>query len=391
MRILVVTSQFPIQGEPTRGRPLQQTVRALSRLADVHVVSPVAGYPAWARPRSYTFRAPDLAHAVEGCSVEYTRYPVLPLVTRPLNGWACGRTLDGALRRFRPDVVLGYWLYPDGLGAMQAARRAGVPFLAGARGSDLRVRDAVTRRLTRPVVRAAGRLLVVSEDLGRIAVEGYGADPARIRVVANGCDASLFHLGDRRQARATLGLEPDRRLVLYVGRLVPGKGLRELFAAADAIAARGEDVDFALVGDGPMREEVARLAAASKARVHLAGALPPASVATWLVAADAVTLPSHSEGQPNVLIEAMACGRPVVATRVGGIPEIVDARCGLLVPPADPEALADALAATLARDWDEAALARRFSRSWDTVAAETLAACQDTIADHPTGARPCAA
>ncbi len=391
MRILVVTSQFPIHGEPTRGRPLQQTVRAMSRLADVHVVSPVAEYPGWARPRSYTFRPPDLAHAVEGCSVEYTRYRVLPLVTRPFNGWSCGRTLDTALRRFRPDVVLGYWLYPDALGAMQAARRAGLPFLAGARGSDLRVRDAVTRRLTRPVVRAAGRLLVVSEDLGRVAVTGYGADPARIRVVANGCDASLFHLADRDRARASLGLAPDRPLVLYVGRLVPGKGLRELFAAASILAGRRPGVEFALVGDGPMRDEVAHLAAACGARVHLPGALPPAAVAQWMAAADLVTLPSHSEGQPNVLIEALACGRPVVASDVGGIPEIVDDACGHLVPPGDVDALAAALADALGRDWDEAALSRRFSRSWDAVAAETLAACDETIGAHGAGATPCAA
>jgi glycosyltransferase involved in cell wall biosynthesis len=110
-----------------------------------------------------------------------------------------------------------------------------------------------------------------------------------------------------------------------------------------------------------------------------------------MAAADLVTLPSHSEGQPNVLIEALACGRPVVASDVGGIPEIVDDACGHLVPPGDVDALAAALADALGRDWDEAALSRRFSRSWDAVAAETLAACDETIGAHGAGATPCAA
>lgn len=391
MRILVVTSQFPIQGEPTRGRPVYQTVRELSLLANVHVVSPVAEYPRWTRPRSYTFRPAPSGHEVEGCSVEYTRYPVLPLVSRPLNGWSCGRTLDAALLRFRPDVVLGYWLYPDAVGAMQAARRAGVPFLAGARGSDLRVRDAVTRRLTRPVVRAARRLLVVSEDLGEVAVARYGAERERIRVIANGCDATVFHATDRDAARAHLGLSADARLVLYVGRLVAAKGLRELFAATARAAATEPALELALVGDGPMRDEVARLAAASGVRVHLPGALPPHEVARWMAASDLVTLPSHSEGHPNVLIEALACGRPVVATSVGGIPEIVDRASGLLVPPADADALAGALAAALGREWDHAALSRRYSRSWRDVASETLRACGEALAAHRGSEQPCAA
>lgn len=391
MRLLVVTSQFPISGEPTRGRPVYQTVRELSRMADVHVVSPVAEYPRWTRPRSYTFRRADSGHEVDGCSVEYTRYPVLPLVSRPFNGWACGRTLDAALRRFRPDAVLGYWLYPDAVGAMQAARRAGVPFLAGARGSDLRVRDAVTRRLTRPVVRAARRLLVVSEDLGEVAVARYGADRARVRVIPNGCDSSVFHARDRGKARARLGIAADARLVLYVGRLVPAKGLRELFAAATRASAAEPKLELALVGDGPMRDEVARLAAGCGVRVHLPGALAPGDVAQWMAAADLVTLPSYSEGHPNVLVEALACGRPVVASAVGGVPEIVDRRSGLLVPPTDAHALADALSAALGREWDHAALSRRHCRSWSDVAGETLRACGEALEPATGGARPCAA
>lgn len=382
MRILIVTSQFPIAGEPNRGRPIYQTVRALSGLAQVQVLSPVARYPRWARPRSYLYRASDPAHAVDGCEVRYLDYPALPALTRPLNGWLCARTLHAPLRAFAPDVVLGYWLYPDAHGAMHAARAAGVPLVVGARGSDLRVRDPISRALTAPVLRAADRILVVSEDLGRVAVQDYGADRRRVRVVANGCDAAIFHPHDRAAARAALAIPGDARLVAYVGRLVPEKGLRELLDAIQVLATTDPRIQLVLVGEGPMRAELeARIASLPEGRVRLAGAQMPEAVARWMAAADLVTLPSYSEGHPNVLVEALACGRPVVATSVGGIPEVVDTASGVLVPPGDAAALADALRVALARDWDESALAARFSRSWEQVARETLRVCEEAVAE----------
>ena len=391
MRILIVTSQFPIAGEPNRGRPVYQTVRELSRLAEVKVISPVATYPRWAQPRSYLYRAAEDAQGVPGCEVDYVRYPALPAISRPFNGHLCARALAAPLRAFAPDVVLAYWLYPDGYGAMRAAHAAGVPFVAGARGSDLRVRDALSRRLTRPVVRAARRLLVVSEDLGRVAVDGYGAEPHRIRAIPNGCDASLFHPGDRSAARRALGMAEDAEVVLYVGRLVAEKGLRELLQASRRLSTEQPRARVVLVGEGPLRGELdAALAADPSLPLQLAGAQAPADVARWMVAADVVTLPSYSEGHPNVLVEALACGRPVVATPVGGIPEVVDAANGVLVPARDADALAAALVQALQRDWDEAALARRFSRNWEQVARDTLDACGEALAETHAGGAYCA-
>lgn len=381
MRILIVTSQFPIAGEPNRGRPIYQTVRELAQLASVRVVSPVASYPRWAQPRSYLFRPSDPAFAIDGCEVEYASYPALPLISRPFNGWLCGRAIAASVADFAPDVILSYWLYPDAFGAMRAARRPGLPLVAGARGSDIRVRDAVSRRLTRPVITAAQRLLVVSEDLGRFAVREYGADPARIRTISNGCDAAIFHPRDSRQERAALDVPEDAELVAYVGRLVPEKGLRELLDAVQTLSATRPRLQLVLVGEGPMRAELqSRIAALPPGSVRLAGAQPADQVARWMAAADLVTLPSYSEGHPNVLVEALACGRAVVATPVGGIPEVVDASCGVLVAPRDASALAEGLDQALRRDWNPAALAARFSRDWREVALDTLRACEEAVA-----------
>lgn len=382
MRILVVTSQFPIAGEPNRGRPIVQTVRELAQLATVRVVSPIATYPHWARPRSYLFRQPEPGYRVEGCDIQYVHYNALPVVSRPLNGWLCGRSLHRPVEEFAPDVVLSYWLYPDAYGAMLAARRARLPLVAGARGSDIRVRDIASRHLTRSVVAAAQRLLVVSEDLGRIAVRDYDADPARVRAIANGCDAAIFHPADRAAARRELGMDADADIVLYVGRLVAEKGLRELVEATRALSLQRPRLHTVLVGEGPLQSELATLLAAEPSlRIQLAGPQPPSRVARWMAAADLVTLPSYSEGHPNVLVEALACGRPVVATDVGGIPEVVDAQCGLLIAERDAAALTAALGSALEVPWDSAALARKFSRSWHQVAKETLRACEEAVVE----------
>lgn len=106
MRILVVTSQFPIAGEPTRGRPILQTVRELAKLAEVRVLSPVARYPRWARPRSYLYQAPVAAETSRGIDVEFASYPALPMLSRPLNGWLCARALLEQARAFKPDLIL---------------------------------------------------------------------------------------------------------------------------------------------------------------------------------------------------------------------------------------------------------------------------------------------
>jgi glycosyltransferase involved in cell wall biosynthesis len=381
MRLLIITSQFPIAGEPNRGRPVFQTVRELARLATVRVLSPVAVYPRLLQPKSYLARAPGGDPVAGEVDAVHVPYRAIPALTRPFNGHLAARSLAPEVARFAPDVVLSYWLYPDAFAAQRLAQRCGLAFVAGARGSDIRVRDAISRRLTRRVVRGAQRLLVVSADLGRLAVSGYGGDPARVRVIPNGCDAAIFHPRERAPARAALGIADDAELLLYVGRLVPEKGLRELFDACAALAAARPRLRLVLVGDGPLRAELEARIGRDAPWARLVGAQPPELVALWFAACNLLALPSYSEGHPNVLVEALACGRPAVTTPVGGIPEVVDDSVAILVPPRTVEPLRDGIAQALDRTWDEAALGARFSRDWSQVAAETYRACEEALAE----------
>jgi glycosyltransferase involved in cell wall biosynthesis len=147
-----------------------------------------------------------------------------------------------------------------------------------------------------------------------------------------------------------------------------------LVEAASSLHPQRTNLHVYLVGEGPDRPLIESAIRAKNATSYI-HALPACAfddVAVWMAAADLVTLPSYMEGCPNVVLEALACGRPVVATNVGGIPEIMSDECGRLVPPREPVALAQALASVLGTAWDAVAISARGSRSWSTVAAKLL-------------------
>ena len=303
------------------------------------------------------------------------------MVSRALNGWSAARALLPRLRAFKPDLLLAYWIYPDGHAAVQVARRLGVPCVVGALGSDIHVRSGVNERLTRQTIGAADALLTVSVAMRQAAIRDYGAAPDKVHTIVNGFNTGVFGPQPQAQARAALGVDADAQLVVYVGRFVEAKGLRELLASLQALAPTHPRLRLALIGDGVMRDELRSLIGRSGLddRVLQPGGMEPAGVAQWIAASDVLTLPSWSEGYPNVVVEALACGRPVVATDVGGTREIVRADNGILIPPRDVDALSRGLAEALQRRWDHAAIAAAMRRSWDDVAVETLAVCHRVL------------
>lgn len=386
LRIAIVTPILPVPHDPTRGRYIHETARALSRLATVRTFFVQPRYPRIAalKPRSFLNGSVGEDHALDGIDLEAFTYPALPAVSRLSNGFLAARALTPRLRRFSPDVVLAYWIYPDGYAALRSARRLGVPCIVGARGSDIHVRSGLNAFMTRHTIARADRLLTVSAAMNAAAIAQYGAKPGRTHTIHNGFDTDVFHPRPRSPLRAELGIDESARVIVYVGRLVESKGMRELIEAFEALAARNPELRLALVGDGVMREPLTALIEARNLldRVLMPGALEPAEVAQWICASDVLALPSWSEGYPNVVVEAIACGCPVVATDVGGTREIINLENGILIPPRDAKVLENALAQALTRLWDHAAIASAMQRSWNDVAVETLEVCQRSVAEH---------
>jgi glycosyltransferase involved in cell wall biosynthesis len=188
----------------------------------------------------------------------------------------------------------------------------------------------------------------------------------------NGVDGELFSIRDMAEARAYLGIDHRGPIVAYVGNLKLPKGVRVLVDAVNPLVRRlgRSDVLVCIVGGGEATAEIAlrvRQLGVEK-HVRLCGRQLHASIPWWMSAADVVCLPSYMEGRPNAVLEALAVGRGVVATRVGGIPEILSEVTGVLVPPGDAGQLANGLSAALDRAWDPKAQRASVEHlSWDAV------------------------
>ena len=371
MRVAVVTQYFPTSAQPWAGHSAYQTLKQLAKNCELKVFYPEAAYPKLLRPKT---GAPgiDRTWQPDKVNAQYIPYPVLPVISRALNGWTMFRRLLPHVRAWRPDVILNYVVYPDGYAAVRIAEALSLPVVLTAIGSDLnRIPDRLVGAFTRAALRRASVTLSVSNDLARTARRLGAADS---RAILNGCDTTIFHPRDKGAARQALGLDPEAQIILYAGRLDVRKGLRELIAAVAALRPRRPLLRCFLLGDGSDKPLLQSAIAQHQleAAVTFVPAGTTATVAQWMAAADLFTLPSYMEGCPNVVLEALASGRPVVSTNVGGIPELMDARSGCLVPPADADALARALDETLSQQWSADEIASRHHRSWYDVSRDLL-------------------
>jgi glycosyltransferase involved in cell wall biosynthesis len=356
MNVLMVTSSYPkFPGDVTA--PFVESI-ARSVAARGHRVDVVLPYHPELRRASdepVRFHAYRYAPRDAWCLWGYAQsleadVRVRPLVylLAPLVTLALRRTVAGLLRERRFSVLHAHWLVPNAALVADLAAAHQTPLVVSLHGSDVFVAERLrlVTLLSRRTLRRAGAVTACSEDLRRRAL-ALGAPPARTRTVPYGVDATVFSPTlSVTQVRERLGVPADSFLVLAVGRLVEKKGFRYLIEAA----AQAADLHVVIVGEGDLRPELEPLAAAQGSRVRLVGKLERELLAAALAAADAVAVPSvvdragNVDGLPNALLEAMAAGKPVVASRVAGIPDVVvDDHNGLLVPERDPGALAAAL------------------------------------------------
>ncbi|MBX3206849.1 MAG: glycosyltransferase family 4 protein [Labilithrix sp.] len=395
MRLLAITPIFPNRLEPLYGPYNRQQFKALeAEGVEVRVLCAVPHLPGasllGAPKRAATLAALGEGDEIDGLSTRYLRRLYVPGVGAPVAVplYLASLAPHRDLLKWA-DVILGTWAYPDGCAAVLAARALGKPCAVKVHGSDVNViakRPAV-RAIMRRVLPRAGALVTVSGAMGD-ELAAIGVPRSRIHLVANGIDAALFGAAPARaDARRELGLDAPGPVLLFIGRIEPQKGIAELLTAFERVHRERPDVTLVLAGDGVWRERVERARAKYHGRLHVAGARPFAEIPTWLAACDLVVLPSHNEGTPNVLLEGLACGRPAVATRVGGIPDVLaDPRSGIVVEPRDANALAEGLLAALARDWSDADARACGPWSWQESAAHLAAVLRSLHAAGGSGA-----
>lgn len=354
MKLLFLSNEFPNVCEPTKATFNFDLLDALSHEHTVEVVAPISWLDEL-RKRTSNPRQPWRRKLQLGrLNVEHPRFYYTPGLLRHWYGTFLWWSLRGTVRRVRreskPDCILSYWAHPDGEAAVRLARLLEIPSIVMVGGSDvlLLAREPRRRKCIQAALTRASAVVAVSRDLvEKIVALGVPAD--RVHQLRRGVKGEVFSPGDRTAARRELKLPDDRRILLWVGRMVPVKDLGTLLAACDLLRSQRPDFQLCLIGDGPLRpavaDEIAQRGLAD--HVKLVGSIPHDRLGDWFRAADLTLLSSRSEGVPNVLLESLACGTPFVSTNVGGVSEIASHASARLVPPNSPGEFAQAIAAAM--------------------------------------------
>lgn len=392
MKILVLTNLYPNPIQPHLAPWNRAQLRALSARHELRIISPVLWTEELSARRRMTARVPgDRRSICDGIPVEHPRYYYPPKVLRGTYGdcfrWSVKGAFRRAVREFRPDLIYSSWAYPDGWAAVQLALPAGLPVVVKVHGSDIATLTQFPSRLGRTVaaLQRADRVVAVSRDLAKEVV-GLGVPEGRVEVVYNGLDTTIFCPGPQTEARLRLGLPGDVPAILFVGNLVPIKQVETLIAACAALKAASTRFHCHLLGNGPLRETLAALIGQLGLTecVTLHGQRPQQQLADWYRAANVVVLPSRSEGIPNVLLEATACGTPFVASNVGGVGEIAADPRSQLVASGDVRGFTDAIQSVLEDGSTVAPPVAESPLNWEQSAAALERVLTTTIEQHKT-------
>ncbi|MES2625856.1 MAG: glycosyltransferase [Pseudomonadota bacterium] len=382
-KILVITNLFPYPWEPNRAVFNRQQFEKLAEISKVKVIVLV---PWTSALKNRGQLQKTIKNDVE---IDYCVYPYPPKVGRSLYPLFIFLSLLAhyfKIKKFRPDYMLLSWAFPDAVAGSLLAKLLNIPTIIKAHGSDINVHAEIGERRTQIkwAMKQAKAIIAVSQDLKRKIVE-MGVPQAKVHTLYNGIDRGLFHPLDKYAARESCKIEAHKKVLLFIGNLKVSKGCNLLLDAYLLLAKQKFPVDLYYIGAGDQAGTLKKIVAENSLedRVHFLGAVSHSLLVNWINSSDVLVLPSMNEGVPNVVLEAQACGTPVVATNVGGIPEIVSAESGILIEYGSAELLCTALKDALDRNWDRDKISNNENiLSWQLNAEKLLHIMKNDAADQ---------
>lgn len=359
------------------------------------VVAPFPYFPRWLKLGQWQSAAKVPAEEnFGGLDVFHPRYFLVPKISMAWQGVSiylrCRPLVKKMQRRWKIDCIDAHYVYPDGFAAVLLGKSLGIPVVVSARGSDINLLPSfrLVRSMIRWTLSHAAAVVSVSAALKEQMI-GLGTEASKIRVVPNGVDPGRFQIIPMEEARRSLNLAATGAVIVSVGSLIPSKGHELLIRAFARTHAKIGGSQLYILGDGPHRKFLEKLVEELGLReaVHFRGKRPNEELPLWFSAATASCLASTREGWPNVVTESLACGTPVVATLVGGVPEILHSEgLGILVEQ-NIESMANGLERAVAKNWDRAAISLQTrGRTWTVVAEELNAIFKAGIEKFESGA-----
>lgn len=390
LRILTFTSLYPNKINPLQGVFIHQRGLHLARRPGntLEVIAPVPYFPSWWHlTRWQHFGLIPHLEEIDGIRVHHPRYPLATGISMPLHGMlvflGCLALAQRLHKERKFDCIDAHFVYPDGFAAVLLGRILALPVIVSARGTDINVYPSfpLIRPMLRWTLRNAAGAIAVSADLKNKMTQ-LGVPDEKIRVISNGVDVERFQPQNAEASRRSLGLPEEGPIALSVGSLIESKGHHLLIAAVAELAQRLPKLRLYVIGEGVLRSRLEELVREQQLqdRVFLLGNRPNEELSLWFSAANISCLMSSREGWPNVVSEALACGTPVLATRTGGIPEIITSSDFGILAERDVDSIAAGLERALTKTWNREEIARHSRlRSWDAVAAEVQAFLESKV------------
>ena len=367
MNLIVLSHMYPYEGKPYSGIFVQEQLKAVRKLLDgkIYVISPVPWAPRilWFRDKWKQYGMASRTSSEEGYKVMRPRYLNVPGArSLHINSYfmylSVRKTLTDILKEIgRENTLLhSHTILPDGLAGARAAKRFGLKSLCTLHGSDINVYP----HRSRSIYKHSELGLTMNDSC--IAVSGVIKERAlkissgaRIDVITNGVDTDMFRSGRR-------GMTHDKRQIVFVGKLVESKGVKELLRAFERIRGKHRDTQLMLIGEPEMKEWVSEYVHRNGlvGAVEMTGVVKHDALPEYYGKGHIFVLPSYSEGMPVSMFEAMAMRLPVVVSAVGGVPEIIrHGENGLLIKPRSVDDIVDKVSMLL----DNPALADRIAET----------------------------
>jgi glycosyltransferase involved in cell wall biosynthesis len=350
--VLVITNLYPYPWEPNRAAFNRQQFEKLAEISNVKIIVLVP----------WTSAAKNIGklekHKKNNVEIDYCAYLYPPKIGRSLYPLFIFLSLLAhyrEIKKFVPDCMLLSWAFPDAVAGTLLAKFLKIPTVIKVHGSDINVHAEVKGRRwqIKWAMKQAKAIIAVSQALKTKVIE-IGEPADKVHVLYNGIDKSLFYPIEQKVARASCNIAIDRKVILFIGNLKASKGCNLLLEAYALLAKQDSRVDLFFIGAGDQLNVLKGIVLenALEKTVHFLGPVNHSLLANWINSSDILALPSMNEGVPNVVLEAQSCGTPVVATNVGGIPEIVTAATGMLLEYGNKEILCETLKSALGRNWD---------------------------------------
>lgn len=392
MKVVLITRFFPSNIEPYHLMFIYEQGRELAKKNEVIVINPIERYPSLAKYKNLSHKRSVIPRhrRLNGIHVYSPDLWYLPKLQSRYAHWNLALTVTlSIMRRARDsDLIHVHNAIPDAFAGTVAGRILRKPVVVTCHGSDINIwaspecprsRSLVIKGLTN-----ADRVIAVSTALKQ-KIKELGIREDKIRVIGNGYNPAIFFPRDPLECRKKLGIPLDKMIYVSVGMLKPVKGFASLIDAYGKLKRSGIDFAAYIIGEG---EDRVKLEAQIKMNrldnaVFLAGAFPHEQIPYWMSAADYIVVSSVNEGWPCVVVESIACGTPVLATPVGGIPEIITPECGFLSAGIESDALADMILKSISLEYLRSRIVR-FAKhfTWETIVEQISDVYEEVLAEN---------